>query len=237
MQQSERIKEPKGAGAETLSRILTGVANNNNNMSSGINTSTPNSGLAILQRAAVAASLANSNQEQTSKTLQTSQTPTSTITSSRIALPLLQGQNNGQLLMLMNQNDLVRLAQESALHHALGFNSRSSDQDGVDEEGKEEPSQQDVLGVSSSDRATRRKSVHNEVEKRRRQKINTWIEKLAQVVPPAPGTSQEQQQQQPLNTSNLSCKADVLQRTYDYVIELAAAQHELNHIINVIISN
>jgi hypothetical protein len=61
-------------------------------------------------------------------------------------------------------------------------------------------------------RTDRRRATHNEVERRRRDNINTWIMKLGRLIP------SEQESGPPKNT-NLS-KGGILARACDYILEL-----------------
>ncbi|EDV19448.1 uncharacterized protein TRIADDRAFT_62099 [Trichoplax adhaerens] len=68
-------------------------------------------------------------------------------------------------------------------------------------------------------RDERRRATHNEVERRRRDKINTWINRLAKLVPNAEGDHSKQGQ---------VSKGAILQRTVDYINELVDKSHMVN---------
>ncbi|KAM7440422.1 positive regulation of transcription from RNA polymerase II promoter by glucose [Porites harrisoni] len=66
-------------------------------------------------------------------------------------------------------------------------------------------------------RDEKRRATHNEVERRRRDKINTWINKLAKVVPEC---CQEQSKAGQVGGSQNISKGGILSKTVDYINEL-----------------
>lgn len=66
-------------------------------------------------------------------------------------------------------------------------------------------------GVLEAPRDDRRRATHNEVERRRRDKINNWIAKLAKILPDSSGSGD-------LSKSNLS-KGAVLAQACDYIAD------------------
>lgn len=64
--------------------------------------------------------------------------------------------------------------------------------------------------LSSSTREEKRRVTHNEVERRRRDKINTWIYRLAKIIPDCPEA----------HTKNSQSKGGILAKACDYISEL-----------------
>lgn len=71
--------------------------------------------------------------------------------------------------------------------------------------------------VSGNVREDRRKQTHKEVERRRRDKINTWISHLAELVPECSS-----------DIKLTESKCAVLAKTCDYITSLAAANESLS---------
>ncbi|XP_070550692.1 upstream stimulatory factor 2-like isoform X1 [Ptychodera flava] len=68
-------------------------------------------------------------------------------------------------------------------------------------------------------RDERRRATHNEVERRRRDKINNWIVKLSKIVPEC---AQDHSKQGQASVSSQS-KGGILAKTCDYIHELRTA--------------
>ncbi|XP_065843946.1 upstream stimulatory factor 2-like isoform X2 [Oscarella lobularis] len=71
--------------------------------------------------------------------------------------------------------------------------------------------------VSRAMRDDRRRSTHNEVERRRRDKINAWISELAKIIPECQEDTSKQGQS----------KGGVLAKTVDYIQELQATNSRM----------
>ncbi|XP_050718061.1 upstream stimulatory factor 2-like [Eriocheir sinensis] len=64
--------------------------------------------------------------------------------------------------------------------------------------------------LTGSTREEKRRVTHNEVERRRRDKINTWIYRLAKIIPDCPEA----------HTKNSQSKGGILAKACDYITEL-----------------
>lgn len=77
--------------------------------------------------------------------------------------------------------------------------------------------------TSTSDK---RRATHNEVERRRRDTINTWIMKLGKLIPDLFASSNDAEPNAPSRSSQMS-KGGILARACDYISELRQDNHEL----------
>lgn len=73
------------------------------------------------------------------------------------------------------------------------------------------------LDAPRTARDEKRRATHNEVERRRRDKINSWINKLAKVVPEC--CTEQAKAGQAGGAQNIS-KGGILSKTVDYINEL-----------------
>ncbi|XKL65115.1 hypothetical protein PGB90_005201 [Kerria lacca] len=76
-------------------------------------------------------------------------------------------------------------------------------------------------GISRDDR---RRATHNEVERRRRDKINNWILKLSKIVPECHSDSSKGYDVQP-------SKGGILAKACDYIIELSESNQRLMNVL------
>ena len=89
----------------------------------------------------------------------------------------------------------------------------------------------DSLSAARSEREEKRRQTHNEVERRRRSKINNWIQKLAEMVPackddmgqpkPRPGNGG------PPGAPQAKSNCGVLQKTVNFIQELQIAHSQV----------
>ncbi|KAK7079128.1 Upstream stimulatory factor 2 [Halocaridina rubra] len=71
--------------------------------------------------------------------------------------------------------------------------------------------------LTGSTREEKRRVTHNEVERRRRDKINTWICRLAKIIPECPETQ----------SKNAQSKGGILAKACDYITELREHNEQL----------
>lgn len=70
-------------------------------------------------------------------------------------------------------------------------------------------------------RDDKRRATHNEVERRRRDKINTFIMRLAKIIPHCSDD----------NSKYGQSKGGILAKAYDHILELNKTKHGLNEMI------
>ena len=89
----------------------------------------------------------------------------------------------------------------------------------------------DTLTAQRSEREEKRRQTHNEVERRRRGKINGWIRKLAEMVPNCKDELGSKQRGHPGATRDISqgvkSNCGVLQKTVNFIQELQIAHSQV----------
>ncbi|XP_015177595.1 PREDICTED: upstream stimulatory factor 2-like isoform X2 [Polistes dominula] len=111
---------------------------------------------------------------------------------------------NGQLYLLSNGNEML---------------SSDSTRDIIPcvTKVKIEPSENLVLGAKKRDE--KRRATHNEVEKRRRDKINNWIFKLGELIPESINGNGTNEGDMKVN-SELQSKGNILMQACEYITDL-----------------
>ena len=82
----------------------------------------------------------------------------------------------------------------------------------------------DTLSQQRSDREEKRRQTHNEVERRRRGKINGWIQKLAEMVP---SCKEEMGSKRAAPGTGMKSNCGVLQKTVNFIQELQIAHAQV----------
>ncbi|XP_023725237.1 upstream stimulatory factor 2 isoform X7 [Cryptotermes secundus] len=77
-------------------------------------------------------------------------------------------------------------------------------------------------GISVSGRDDRRRATHNEVERRRRDKINNWIVKLSKIIPDCTAESAKTGQ-----VGDARSKGGILAKACEYIVELRSSNQRL----------
>ncbi|XP_011064021.1 PREDICTED: upstream stimulatory factor 2-like [Acromyrmex echinatior] len=121
---------------------------------------------------------------------------------------------NGQLYVLSNSNDIVTTESTKAVVPSVAK---------LHIEG----SQNIITTVKKRDE--RRRVTHNEVERRRRDKISNWISKLAKLLADCEQYMDEEDTKPNLETLS---KGGILARAYEYIMELKDAPDKLTLSLN-----
>jgi len=132
--------------------------------------------------------------------------------------------NQGQFYVMMSSQDVIPVTGGSTGPRIIAPRAQNLTQlsDGTfTVEQAEEPMQFRKGENSRSSRDERRRATHNEVERRRRDKINTWIMKIAAVVPDC------QMDQSKQGTS----KGGVLSKALDHIIKLRTENDRMRETI------
>ncbi|KAK6634045.1 hypothetical protein RUM44_004652 [Polyplax serrata] len=74
-------------------------------------------------------------------------------------------------------------------------------------------------------RDDRRRATHNEVERRRRDKINNWIAKLSKIIPDCSSMD---------NNKSVQSKGGILAKACEYILELRRAEEQLSDCVKEI---
>lgn len=85
----------------------------------------------------------------------------------------------------------------------------------------------DALSQQRSDREEKRRQTHNEVERRRRSKINGWIQKLAEMVPSCKEEMGNKRGGATAPNSGMKSNCGVLQKTVNFIQELQIAHSQV----------
>ncbi|CAH0386513.1 unnamed protein product [Bemisia tabaci] len=111
---------------------------------------------------------------------------------------------NGQVYVIGDTNEVFSSTNQRSL--APRFNSNSND------------------SLGSTSRDDKRRASHNEVERRRRDKINNWIMKLSKIIPESPNDSHK-------SFEGLS-KGGILAKACDYIHELRSQNIQYQECLN-----
>ncbi|XP_022239729.1 upstream stimulatory factor 2-like isoform X3 [Limulus polyphemus] len=123
------------------------------------------------------------------------------ITTSQSETAALAASNSGQFYVVMSPQDVFHPGQRTLAPRTHQFSPK--------------------FEVTRRARDERRRATHNEVERRRRDKINNWIVKLSKVVPDCSSDHTKQGQS----------KGGILAKAYDYIQELRNANVKLPEIL------
>ncbi|XP_013788822.1 upstream stimulatory factor-like isoform X3 [Limulus polyphemus] len=124
------------------------------------------------------------------------------ITSSQSEATALPAPSPGQFYVMMSPQDVLQPGQRTLAPRTHQFSPK--------------------LDITRTARDERRRATHNEVERKRRDKINNWIMKLSKVVPDCSSDHTKQGQQS---------KGGVLAKACDYIQELRNANARLPEIL------
>lgn len=114
----------------------------------------------------------------------------------------------GQFYVMMSPQDVLQTAPRSLAPRAHSFSAKS--------EG------------NRTARDERRRATHNEVERRRRDKINNWIVKLSKIIPDCSSDLNKSGQQ---SSVHLHSKGGILAKACDYIQELRASAARLPEVL------
>lgn len=114
----------------------------------------------------------------------------------------------GQFYVMMSPQDVLQTAPRSLAPRAHSFSSKN--------EG------------NRTARDERRRATHNEVERRRRDKINNWIVKLSKIIPDCSSDLNKSGQQ---SSVHLHSKGGILAKACDYIQELRASAARLPELL------
>lgn len=114
----------------------------------------------------------------------------------------------GQFYVMMSPQDVLQTAPRTLAPRSHSFSSKS--------EG------------NRTARDERRRATHNEVERRRRDKINNWIIKLSKIIPDC--SSDLNKSGQP-SSVHLHSKGGILAKACDYIQELRANSARLSEVL------
>ncbi|XP_077525418.1 upstream transcription factor usf isoform X2 [Amblyomma americanum] len=130
----------------------------------------------------------------------------------------------GQFYVMMSPQDVLQTAPRTLAPRAHAFSTKS--------EG------------NRTARDERRRATHNEVERRRRDKINNWIVKLSKIIPDCSSDlnksgqnvlhhvlHQEQDETIPQESVHLHSKGGILAKACDYIQELRASSARLPELL------
>ncbi|KAG1675011.1 Upstream stimulatory factor 2 [Nymphon striatum] len=123
-----------------------------------------------------------------------------------LASPFGNGAAEGQFYVMMSPQDVLQAGTQRTIAPRTHFTVKGT---GSGTDGTRAP------------RDERRRATHNEVERRRRDKINTWIMKLAKIIPECTGDHSKQGQS----------KGGILSKACDYIQELRTANSRLPEVI------
>lgn len=142
--------------------------------------------------------------------------------------PAQSGDNNhgSQFYVMMSPGDVIPGAGSNNAPRLIALRSQNITQleDGtfaLESSENGEPVQRREMEPSRTSRDERRRATHNEVERRRRDKINTWIMKIAAVIPDC------QMDQSKQGTS----KGGVLSKALDHIIKLRGENDRMHETI------
>ncbi|XP_077525429.1 upstream transcription factor usf isoform X12 [Amblyomma americanum] len=113
----------------------------------------------------------------------------------------------GQFYVMMSPQDVLQTAPRTLAPRAHAFSTKS--------EG------------NRTARDERRRATHNEVERRRRDKINNWIVKLSKIIPDCSSDLNKSGQQ----SVHLHSKGGILAKACDYIQELRASSARLPELL------
>ncbi|XP_066585019.1 upstream stimulatory factor 2-like isoform X2 [Prorops nasuta] len=128
------------------------------------------------------------------------------------SVQILTSPINGQLYVLSNGNEVV------------ATNTLKADQPGI---AKLQVDTHENVNSGMRKRDERRRVTHNEVERRRRDKINNWIMKLGKLLPEINQSSNGEGDMK--GNCESQSKGGILARACDYITELRETQATLIH--------
>ncbi|XP_076310513.1 upstream stimulatory factor-like isoform X4 [Tachypleus tridentatus] len=133
------------------------------------------------------------------------------ITSSQSEAAALAVPSPGQFYVMMSSQDVLQPGQRTLAPRTHQFSPK--------------------LDVTRTARDERRRATHNEVERKRRDKINNWIMKLSKVVPDCSSDHTKQGQLLVFSFQIKQSKGGVLAKACEYIQELRNANARLPEIL------